>query len=393
MRGDSGDTEILVKSINVKTGDRVRWKRREDGNWSFSFLTAHGRRTVNTKTKDKHLAVEACKRARTNERVMMRTERAVIAAFISPHKTTFAQALEEWVENLSQKRSPNTVHDYTLVVKRWLTLRKLHDEPPSAGTEADVSAFINDHTEVKAATRRLRLSVLCMFFDWLAAKGYAMGNPARAVGSIDMRRLTHEQKEPKRKVPFTLEEIQKILAYCDDRIAYEHSQYEKVKTEGVKTGYDNLQRIDQLRFWKAAVVIGRQTGLRLSDVSKLEWASVSVSSLVVWTRKRDTRVELPMCEELRTAIYEFCPHPAAAQSPHVFPEQCIKPIDVLSSQFAYILKGAGITGKSFHCLRSTCAIDFKERLIAAGKSEVEAVEIVAKLLGHSNSTTTKDHYL
>lgn len=380
-----------MKTQNKKTGP-TRWLKTERG-YTAIVRTAYGKRHIPTGTHDKRLAIRFARRAKLEEREAVRFERKAIAAFTSVHsRLTFTQALEEWVENLSTKRSPVTVENYEYIVSQWLKRCKLSRELPSAATEADVGAFVNDHTSVKAGTRRVRLSVLASFFTWLQARGYAIGNPARAVGDIDMRRLSFEQKEPKRKIPFTLDEIARILAYCDERIAYEYRQYEEVKRCGVRTGYDHLKRIDSLRFWKAATVIGRHTGLRLSDVSKLEWASVTNSGLVVWTRKRDARVSLPMCEELRAVLEEFKPQPVEPRQ-YVFPEQHLTASSELSGQFAKLLRGCGISGKSHHCLRSTCALDIRDRLIAAGKSEPEAVEIVAKLLGHQNSSTTVNHYL
>ena len=52
-------------------------------------------------------------------------------------------------------------------------------------------------------------------------------------------------------------------------------------------------RLKYLNFWLPAVLIGRYTGLRIGDVVRLEWESLSTpGKFIVWTRKRDKRIAL-----------------------------------------------------------------------------------------------------
>ena len=61
---------------------------------------------------------------------------------------------------------------------------------------------------------------------------------------------------------------------------------------------------------KQAIVLGWWTGLRIVDISKLEWASISDTHITVWTEKQDKRVNLPLDNpligggEIRDALSE-----------------------------------------------------------------------------------------
>ena len=135
-------------------------------------------------------------------------------------------------------------------------------------------------------------------------------------------------------------------------------------------------------FWARAVPIGRWTGLRLSDIASLEWASLS-TTIAVWTIKKDKRVELPLYpEELEQAVSGI----PKVDEKYCFPEQRRivwdpKRRHALSMQFKRLCHRCGIFGKSFHFLRHT----YVTACWAAG----EAPEHIAKHVGHSSTSQTR----
>lgn len=333
-------------------------------------------------------------RARIVERQAAKFERKVVAAFTAGRQISSDRAVEEWKESCIAKGSPSaiTLEHYCIAVRAFLRHARLLNEPPCTITEEHVCAWVNLADGTKAGTRLNRLAALKKFLSYCEAKALSIGNPARVVDTVDLSKLTHEQKEPKRKVPFTDEEVQKILTYLDERIAIEQEETQLQLRDGGSRGYCLTKRIRKLKFWKAAVIIGRFTGLRIADVAQIEKASFGEQWLVVHTGKTDARVELPMNDQLRAVFKEH-----VNETLYLFPAQRLTSLGsgraTLCTQFSLILEGCGIDGKSYHCLRSTFSIDAVARLITAGKTREEAVAIVAKLVGHSNTKTTEEHYI
>jgi hypothetical protein len=97
---------------------------------------------------------------------------------------------------------------------------------------------------------------------------------------------------------------------------------------------------------RAASVVN--AGLRLGDICALEWACLKEpGKVVVWTDKRDTRVDLPVDDDLAQGLAAI-----PANSDKVcFPEQEAisrsSKRSMLSVQFGRTLQAVGIQGHSF----------------------------------------------
>jgi integrase len=146
--------------------------------------------------------------------------------------------------------------------------------------------------------------------------------------------------------------------------------------------------------WKGAILCGYYTGLRLRDISDLQWSAVDLqaSKITVTTRKTNTDVELPIHPQFRAWLLKQTR--GIGKAP-VFPTLAGKAgggKSGLSMSFKRIMESANIKGRllreatgegrsqsslSFHSLRHS----FNSALANAGV----AVEIRQKLTGHASA--------
>ena len=274
----------------------------------------------------------------------------------------------DWLDDTGS--SPKTIANAIGVVSAWLDAADLGDSGPAAVTERHVSAYVNDTSrEAKASTRRLDLGIIRKFLGFINSRGWAPTNPASLV-RVKLDRLSHEQKENRVRVPFTASELQVILTALEAR---------------------------KEQFWLFAVRASLEWGLRLGDICALEWACFAQDGfLVVWTGKRDKRVQMPVSDEMR-AIVEAIPK---ENKRFLFPDRVRQHQDPrrragLSMWFGRFLESIGIRGKSFHCLRHTKATNDFARSgkddLARKLAEALTMDQIAALLGHSNTKTTKGY--
>ena len=168
--------------------------------------------------------------------------------------------------------------------------------------------------------------------------------------------------------------IRRIVAYLSERML------ELDLTPDRTPAQDH--RLEVARFWYCAVLIGRYAGLRLGDICCLERASLArPGKLIVWTDKRDARVELDVDANLAKGIAAIPP----SSKRFCFPEQDAimrgPQRAKLSVQFSRILEACKIAGHSFHDLRHTFCSDCQRRGIPTPH--------IAKMVGHSDQETTK----
>lgn len=223
-----------------------------------------------------------------------------------------------------------------------------------------LNSYINEpEKETSIGTRRYKLSALRTFLTYCVAKGWRMDNPAALV-KVNIRKVPHRKREAKKKEAFTPDEIKYLMANTDG-------------------------------FWRAAILIALETGLRIGDIVQLEWDCFTPDTITVWTDKRDKRVELEMSTRLCQTI-AFLP---CKDEDYLFPEEML---DYLSPEeggrgkrtwfpvtFKRMMVEFGIEGKTFHSLRVTHA--------SRRKQKGDDVEKIAEDLAHSSSKTTKKHYI
>jgi integrase len=320
---------------------------KKGGVYHVSVATPQGNKRISTGARDRATAEQIVKESGVKRLDIAakagRLTQQAIGQITTGHKLTMSKAFQQfrdWLESIGRLNDMN-----------------LAGLPPSAVTEQHVNQWINAPNENGSAYRETALSGIRSFFEFTAAKGWSIGNPARLV-RVNMRQLSHEQKEPKEVVPFTKLEINRLIKYTEDK---------------------------GLTFWTAAVRISRETGLRLGDVARLEWnCFAEPGCLIVWTSKRLKRVAVPISDELQEVITTI----PITHKQYVFPEQRViasdpKRVSGLSVQFGRICAKCEITGKSFHGLR--------HHFVSELKRQGKTLEEIGKLVGHSDTATTEGY--
>lgn len=346
----------------------MRLIKNSSGYYRVAFRADDGKvHSISTRCKNKEDAQRVAEDAKIAE-----LEYAAEIGILSPQaaaiictgkKMTIEDAVEPWKEYMQmRRRSPRTIEEGESWVRAWSTGMGIKTRPLKMIEEKSIDAWINStESKSKLATRLVMLAHLRSFFKFCHAKGWTSGNPAALV-EVDQSLLLHIQKETTKKPVFTEDEVNTLLDLTSP----------------------SGRRPDP--FWHAAIAIGRWTGLRLCDICSLEWECLSVpGKIIVWTQKRDRRVELAIePEQLATALMQV---PKVFESIFMFPVQRSMLSDggraSLSSKFIWLCETCGIVGKSFHGFRATFINDWNARGIP--------IEHISTAVGHTNPWTTRGY--
>ena len=338
-------------------------KSKGSGVWQVRYRTQHGVKSVSTRetvlTEAKRFA-EAAKIRELEEAARIgAVSRNMVSKILTGKVITVETAMKDWgVWMGTVGMSPRTIHSNQQYVRQWAKSQSLDNQPLSSVTDHDIHAWINRKDDgLKATTRKGQLSAIRNLFHFAAAKGWVLSDPSSIVRVV-MSGLSHEQKERRVVEPFTDEEVARLLAITEAGT-----------------------------FWHTAVAIGRYTGLRLGDICGLEWSSLSRPGLIiVWTDKRDRRVELPLApgvlaDAIGGVAYD---HPK-----YLFPEQAgiikdLKRRALLSVQFRRLCEQIGVTTKTFHSLRHSYITDMDRKGVP--------IEHISRAVGHANTAMTR-HYI
>lgn len=341
----------------------------KSGIYQVQFRDVHGgRHQRSTGEKNLERARQAVDQSRLMQIEMQaragRLTAESLTAIMAGGKVTCLSALEEWRVWREANTSPNTVRTQYLALRKLLAHLNAEKWPIAKLASFElIDGFINDpDDETGVGNRRSRLAAANSLFEFLTAKAYCVGNPAKLV-QVRINDLSHEQKESKPRLPITEKEFKQIVA----------------NTEGIWRWWTELS------YW---------AGLRLVDCACLEWASLLPDEIVVWTRKGQSRVALPIDDplmgggKLRTTFFGMMEKNRHPQ--FVFPEEREIALDPVrrakhSVYYGRLLSELGIEGKSFHGLRHA----FGNRLDAAGKT----IEEIGRALGHApgSKKTTKGY--
>jgi integrase len=284
-----------------------------------------------------------------------------LQAIMAGRRCTMEMAIEEWAQWREQNAEPNTIHTQRTMLNQWVRSLGAEAWPVTKITADHINGFVNEADEnVGKSTRTLRLSAIRSLFKLCNARCYCMTNPSQEAG-VQMRLLSHEQKEPVKRKPISEAQYRHIMA----------------NTEG---------------FWRWATALSYWTGLRMSDIANLEWSCFTGDSIIVHMQKTDVRVAIPLAEpligggELGRIMLEMSDDAAAGK--FCFPKQRKLVNDParrhhLSMQYGRLLSSCGIEHRSFHCLRHS----FVTRLNHAGKS----LEEIGRVVGHSSAKVTEGY--
>ena len=336
--------------------------KNKTGTYSVKFLASNGKmRTQSLRTSNLKEAKELCRLAKYEELEMAAKagvlQREAISIITAGKSIKLHELLQEWKAyktNLAQ--SENTIYTQETLLNAFFNhakVKHLHEI-----TDSQVSSYLNQTGRAKAGSREQRHSAVKSLYQFAVAKGYTHKNPASLVG-IDRSKLSHTQKEKKPRVPFTVQEYNTIIINADF-------------------------------FFMEATALAWWTGMRLSDIARLEWESfdAKAKTLTVHTKKRDVRICLPLMDPLvgEGVLYKMLYDLERDDKKYMFPLQ--REIDcdpqrraTLSVYYGRMLARLGITGKSFHCFRHS----FVSRCAKAGKELTD----IALWVGHSSSETTE----
>lgn len=288
--------------------------------------------------------------------------REIVGVIISGKKRTVLDVLQEWIKAQRYRSYANKTIDNSRASVQSFVDSLGVDGPKrtiTSITEEEIDRWVNrDDSRIMASTREFHLGRLKVMFDFARDRGYVLANPANLI-AVDYSRLIHSQKEPRPKNAFTDQEVYQILDYFHP----DTGKYPSV-------------------FWYCATAISRWSGLRLSDVACLEWDNLKiVGKIIVWTRKKDKRVEVSADhEEIRNAI-AMIPHTG---SPYCFPDERQTYIDgtgMNSSPFGKACSALALFNLSFHSLRRA--------YIRARYKEGVPVPTIMQEVGHSRQETTE----
>ena len=282
----------------------------------------------------------------------------VVTRIVSGEEITMEIALARYVKWASKNLSPRTADSHVSYSAKWLVDMGLESSTPAYITEDHVSEWLNPKASpIKASTRRVRRAALKGFLEFCHNKGWMLTKPVE-LSMIRMSEMTHAQKETNSSISMDEEDVKALMSIADS-------------------------------FWKIAVFLASETGLRLGDICSLEWDCFDGNHITVWTDKRNKRVRV---EVPSVVIDALCEIPVDDPN-YLFPRRRETYMNAkkragLSVQFKRLCNRAasetgreGLRGKSFHGLRSYYA--------KKNKSEGKSIEKIAEDLGHSSTDTTE----
>lgn len=300
--------------------------------WYALIRDAEGRLVEKcTKTTDRRQAQELADewerlaRPSTGERTAVQMRR-VIAELHRRYlkqeapKMSMADYHTQWLEAKRLEVSPATMVFYESSLKRFLTFLGSRSKADlfTIG-KTDLVMFRDERRKlVTGRTVNHELKVLRQLFKTARDDGWIVENPCEGLKSV---REARGEKSPKR--PFTIEELQRVLALADDE-------------------------------WRAMIIRGYYTGQRLKDIALMQARQEDVSSCQVmfWTSKSDTRIVVEMPPAYREWALSQPTHddPKAPLHPRAcaIVMKCAGKTTTVSGQFSDLLVKAGLREPGRH---------------------------------------------
>lgn len=262
---------------------------------------------------------------------------------------TLAQYWQAWVDEQERHVSTSTANGYRQDLE--LFTESLGKRTMTAPIQQLTKQQIDSAVELlrkegtrKATTINKALAALRRVLEAALAEGVVTHNAAKTCRTL-------ATKDSIQRAPFTLSEIRALI--------------------------DHKDTSDE---WKGAVIIGAQTGLRLSDILSLSDKNIEGTRLTIITAKTGKAVTVPLTPACIGWIGE--------RKGGFFPTLKAQQKGTTSTQFVRIMQKAGVpkeielTGgtkaeRTFHSLRHTFASMLAEADIHA--------DVRQKLTGHSSS--------
>lgn len=273
--------------------------------------------------------------------------------------------LDDFYDELRrQDRSENTITGYGVVLRqfqRWIEESSQQQFSPELVTPLDVKEwrrYLEDEKRLKPGSINQKLSNLSFFFAWCVSQEIIAQNPCE-----NIKKLRHEALKPRW---LTRKETYALLRTCQQEIQVAQSK-----------GNQGQLRISIRN--NAMVSVMLNAGLRISEVVKLQPDDVTINersgSVTIRHGKGRKYRDVPLNLDARRALSAWI----EIRKDH---KLLFNGLTKRNAQYHIDVIGAkaGVPDLTAHRLRHT----FGKNLVDAG----EGLEIVAKLLGHSNINTT-----
>ncbi len=313
---------------------------------------------------------------------------AVVRMLALSRKTkpvTVTQAVNHWLDWLRDSYSERTGLNSATTIRAWARDMKLNDTPVQDVTVKHINNWVNAEDSGKLGNRQFKLSVIRSFFKFVSIKEWLTGPDPSRLAVVKYNQIPHRQKETREVDVFDTCEFMEVLGLLSRKIDDLHA---RIKSTKLGKGQNKLiAKRQRLLFWKCATIIGRCVGLRLGDICQLEWASFDHGKFIVWTDKRNKRVDPYIWNrELFVEMQALIPFDTDTQ--YCFPHE--RKIHLsnrrasLSVEFGRLCQQAELKGRhTFHGLRHTYATE-------CGRMGIPTPHI-ARSLGHSSTKTTEGY--
>ena len=301
------------------------WRHPQSKYWTACFRDSSGRqRRASTKETDRKKAMRI---AETYEGAVRtkRTMRQTLAVLARLHeeiagepvsqKTLRAYAVE-WLAAKTPEIDIRSYYSYSGGLTQLLGyLGPRADAPITDLTKTELLAYRNHlSNSLSATTTNNHLALVKMLFKSARRDGVCLDNPAEFIGTV---RATGRKSEQKR--PFTLGELQAILAVADPE-------------------------------WHSLILFGLYTGQRLGDLVSLTWNNIDLErgEVRLVTSKTGRTMIIPMAPALRSHIesLQLSDNPQSPLHPRAFSILSkTGKVGTLSNAFSDLLVQAGLRAR------------------------------------------------
>lgn len=279
---------------------------------------------------------------------------------ISEPEPSVSECCRLFIEDCNARGlADETVKKYRRIasgLETFCTLRNI--QFPSQLSLDHLSRFRNEWKNRNYSALK-KLEALRTMFSFFVAREWIAINQAR--------KLTRPVIRTTPTMPFSKEEMQRIMAACDEYDPKRRSNY----------GSEARFRI------KAFVMLMRYTGLRIGDVCTLTINRIENGKLFLYTAKTGVPVNILLPPYLLALLSMFAP-----TSKEFFfwngRSDRHTPVSVWEASLHRIFRNAGIEKAHPHRFRDTFAVE----LLLAGTP----IERVSVLLGHRSVKVTEKHY-
>ena len=361
------------------------WKHPESRYWTACFRDPSGRqRRVSTKETDRKKAMriaEEYEKAVRTKRTLRQTQKVLarlheeISGEAVSQKSLRAYAAE-WLAAKAPEIDARTYDSYSGGLSQLFNyLGPRADAPIGELNKAEFVAYRNSlSTSVLATTTNNRLALVKMLFKSARRDIVCADNPVEFIGYVRAA-----GRKAKQKRPFTVSELQAILAMADPE-------------------------------WRSLILFGLYTGQRLSDLASLTWNNIDLvrGEVRLITSKTSRTMIIPMAPPLRAHV-ESLPAGDNLEAP-LHPQSFAilsktGRAGTLSNAFGDLLVQAGLRTKvtganhrsrqighggrrkintlSFHCLRRTATTLLHEAGVPS--------TVAQALIGHNSEEVHSDY--